>query len=277
MFGRVSPAALTAVLIVVPLLIVAGASVTAILTHRQVTTVLETLTHANDLQRTTAALFAAVTDAETGARGFLVTEDAHFLEAYTAGAARVPPLLATAVATAVATATSPDDAARMTQVQRLVHERMRVIDGRVAEGRQGRFLTARAAVAQGEGKRLMDALRHVIQGIDVEQTRLRADRTAALRSLLRVQAIALWSLLAVFGVALVGGVRELRRRLHHHEQIVTMCAWSHTIRDGEAWVSIEDYLHRHYDVTISHGISPEQFEIAARTIDAARSRRQPSV
>lgn len=271
LYRRISPTALAALLVGVPVAAVAAAGWTALIEHRQVRDAVSALSASTRMQSSARAVLGAVTDAETGVRGYLVTQDAAFLEAYQQSAPRVPALL-----DALTSASGPSVHPHAAEVRRLVDSRMRLIDARLAEARQGRFVEARAAVASGDGKRLMDRLRSVVGAIDAEQARLQSERADALREALRTQAMALWTMLAVLGMALVGGIRELLRRLRHHEQIVTMCAWSHTIRDGDRWVSIEDYLHRHYDVTISHGISPEQFDIAARAIDTARKQRQPT-
>lgn len=271
LYRRISPTALTALLVGVPVAVVLAAGWTALLEHRQLRDAVTALSASTRIQASAQAVLGAVTDAETGVRGYLVTEDVAFLEAYQHSAPRVPALLDALTAAAGRTA-----AAHAAEVRLLVNRRMHLIDARLAEAQDGRFPEARTAVASGEGKRLMDRLRAVVGSIDAEEARLQAARAESLREALRTQAIALWTMLAVLGTALAGGVRELLRRLRHHEQIVTMCAWSHTIRDGDRWVSIEDYLHRHYDVTITHGISPEQFDLAARAIDSARQQRQPS-
>ena len=243
----------------------------ALIEHRQLRDAVTALSASSRIQASAQSVLGAVTDAETGVRGYLVTQDAAFLEAYQHSAPRVPALL-----DALTSAAGASGARHVAEVRLLVDRRMRLIDARLDEARHGRILEARTAIASGDGKRVMDRLRAVVGAMDAEQARLQAERAAALRDALRTQAIALWTMLAVLGLALVGGVGELLHRLRHHEQIVTMCAWSHTIRDGDRWVSVEEYLHRHYDVTISHGISPEQFEIAAQAIADARKQRQPS-
>ena len=271
LFANVPSVYLTLLLLTLPVLVVAAATWTALLAHRHVDEVLAAIDRSTSTQRSMLALLSAVTDAETGSRGYLLTEDARFLEAYERSVPRVPDLLAQVEGSA-----GSQWRERTGHLRTLVEARLAHLRDRVAQGKTGSFAEARGVVALGEGKRLMDELRVTVAAMDREQAHLQQQRTAALRSAMDRQAVALWTLLIVLGLGLAGGVREVLRRLHHHEQIVTMCAWSHTIRDGDAWVSIEDYLHRHYDVTISHGISPEQFEIAARAMDTARKRRQPT-
>jgi hypothetical protein len=37
----------------------------------------------------------------------------------------------------------------------------------------------------------------------------------------------------------------------------TVCAWTGKIRDGDEWISLEQYLERHLKIALTHGISPE--------------------
>jgi hypothetical protein len=41
---------------------------------------------------------------------------------------------------------------------------------------------------------------------------------------------------------------------------VTLCAWSKTVRDGDEWVSFEEYLHRRFGLRVTHGLSPAQLK-----------------
>ncbi|WP_239493139.1 CHASE3 domain-containing protein [Luteitalea sp. TBR-22] len=271
LLGRVSPLVLTALIVGLPVAVAAAATWAALLAHRRVVEAIAMSARSTDLQRSARDVLSAVTDAETGTRGYLVTENPQFLDAYGASAPRIPALLAR-----LETVAGADERDHATEVRRLAESRMRLMEARLALARAGRFAEARAAVADGEGKRVMDRLRAAVARVDADQSTLQVARSDALRRALRAQSLTLWTMLAVLGLTLLAGVRELLRRLHQHEQIVTMCAWSHTVHDGDAWISIEDYLHRHYGVTISHGISPEQFAIASRAIDAVRKQRQPT-
>jgi hypothetical protein len=49
--------------------------------------------------------------------------------------------------------------------------------------------------------------------------------------------------------------RELQERV---ESLVTICAWSHTVKYEGQWISIEDYLKRRFHISTSHGISPAE-------------------
>lgn len=49
--------------------------------------------------------------------------------------------------------------------------------------------------------------------------------------------------------------RELQQRV---DSLVTICAWSRTVEYEGEWISFEEYLQRRFNISTSHGISPEQ-------------------
>jgi hypothetical protein len=59
--------------------------------------------------------------------------------------------------------------------------------------------------------------------------------------------------------------RDLEHQVHN---LVTICAWSHTIEYRGEWLSVEDYLHRRFGLTSTHGVSPAEAE---RLLSAMRS------
>lgn len=44
------------------------------------------------------------------------------------------------------------------------------------------------------------------------------------------------------------------------------CAWTKQIKQGEAWVPLEDYLERVHGVKITHGISPKAQEELSESV-----------
>jgi len=51
--------------------------------------------------------------------------------------------------------------------------------------------------------------------------------------------------------------RELQARV---ESLVTICAWSRTVKYEDEWISFEQYLLRRFNINTSHGISPSEAE-----------------
>jgi hypothetical protein len=51
----------------------------------------------------------------------------------------------------------------------------------------------------------------------------------------------------------------------------TVCAWTNQIKDGDEWISFQEFLYRHLHIRTTHGISPEGMEVLR-----ARNERPPS-
>ena len=66
-------------------------------------------------------------------------------------------------------------------------------------------------------------------------------------------------------------------RANTDHNLVTLCAWSNTLRyDGE-WISVEKYLSKRFGLSISHGISPEALARFEAELDSESSSNTPIV
>jgi hypothetical protein len=63
---------------------------------------------------------------------------------------------------------------------------------------------------------------------------------------------------------LQGAAAEVKRL----EEIVTFCAWTGRVRWNEQWISIEQYLHDRFNVSVSHGISEEALKMMRNSLPA---------
>jgi methyl-accepting chemotaxis protein len=120
-----------------------------------------------------ADLLAAMTDAETGGRGYVIAGDETFLEPYVEGSAAVPKAVRDL---RVLTADNPNqqtrlDAADPVVAARLSHLR-RIIDLR----KTGGFEPAAKLVQSGEGRKAMDDLRQVLDQMEREERGLLKQR-----------------------------------------------------------------------------------------------------
>lgn len=50
------------------------------------------------------------------------------------------------------------------------------------------------------------------------------------------------------------------------EQLHVICAWTKRIRVDGKWLTLEEFLKTHFNVDVSHGISPEAFEQLKRNL-----------
>lgn len=53
------------------------------------------------------------------------------------------------------------------------------------------------------------------------------------------------------------------------DDLVTLCAWSHTVKFEGEWISVEQYLSRRFGLAATHGISPDAMEKLEAEMDAA--------
>ena len=74
-------------------------------------------------------------------------------------------------------------------------------------------------------------------------------------ALIRVAVLAFMAFLVSRTARQTKETKELKRRVN---DLVTMCAWSHTVEYQGEWISFEEYLLRRFNINTSHGISPAE-------------------
>jgi signal transduction histidine kinase len=162
------------------------------------------------IRRSGIDLLTALLDAETGFRGYLVSEDPAFLDSYSESLARIPALRAELLQRLDEHRGSAEGAAALAEA---VEEKMGFTIGGVALARAGDFAAARASVATGEGREAMDRVRAIL-GEAITEADLRigaafdAQRAANRRLLFAVIATAL----ALLGLV-AGAVHVVRTRV----------------------------------------------------------------
>lgn len=165
------------------------------------------VSHAEEVRLTTEHLVNLLADAETGQRGFIITNDPAYLDPYTSARQELPQKLEKLVAL---TAEDTTQRARAAELRRLADvklgELQETLDARRASG----FAAAQALVLTHRGKRTMDALRKVAGDILAQEEHTLQQRTAAQvrrRAVAAIGAIATAAL--VFALLLL--LMELRR------------------------------------------------------------------
>ena len=117
-----------------------------------------------DMERTTQAIrainevLAAVKDAETGQRGFLITGDVNYLQPYQTAIASLDRRLST-----LKTLMGGDvqDQERTQQLSELVHQKLQELDHTIELYKSGRNEAAIASVRMDTGKSIMDNIRQL--------------------------------------------------------------------------------------------------------------------
>jgi signal transduction histidine kinase len=131
--------------------------------------------HSRDVRQAYAALFAAVQDAETGQRGFLLTGDASYLAPFDAAEHRLPGMMA---GLSLMVADNPAQQARVASLDSYVDRKMRELRRAVALKKAGRSDAAIAIVKTNEGRDLMERVRAAGQDFDRTEARLFDQRQA---------------------------------------------------------------------------------------------------
>ena len=168
----------------------------------------------HQLRRDLSALVASIQDVETSGRGFALTGDQDFLAPDRAARPQIGTLL---TQVRDATHASAGQASRVERLQPLIDRKLAATDHLIAQRRAGGIEASAAAVAGGDGDRLMAELRALIAELDREEVRLLERRQAdAEASADRAAAVMLWGAIGGFVlVVALGGLitRSLSRQI----------------------------------------------------------------
>ena len=173
-------------------------------------------------------LMSAVQDAETGQRGFLLTERPMYLEPLNAAERTIPLQI-----TRLRNLALPEDVGRVRRIAALVETRLEQIRGSVAEARSGNMAAALDPVRSDLGKATMDSLRAEISVLAATGTRALDRQLAILESAYRTRTLTVAALGALSVLALLGCAILLAngaRRLQSAEAVLRSAM--ETMRDG---------------------------------------------
>jgi PAS domain S-box-containing protein len=166
--------------------------------------------HTYEVKSALDALLSAVTDAETGQRGFMITGDAAYLSPYERGTATIQDALGHI---ASVTADNPSQRRRLPALRTAVDEKLSELASSVAARRTDGFEAALRIVRTNVGKATMERIRAIIAEMDREENvRLDARRAqTAVRFWITIATDAGVTLIALVLLALFANVS--RRRL----------------------------------------------------------------
>lgn len=214
------------------------------------------VTHTLEVERSVQSLVNSLVDAETGQRGFLLTHRETYLEPYNSGRSQVGQRM-----TDLRTLTFDNESQqeRLDRLQPLVRERLALLARSIELERKGEHDAAVSLVNDDAAKAVMDKIRGLLRLMDDDEHRLLWIRQQDLQKQAARSTTLLWALLAVSTV-FAGVLIYLLYRLSRLEPIVRMCASSRTIEYQGEWLSFEDYLHRRFGMSTTHGLSPTELE-----------------
>lgn len=131
------------------------------------------VTHTQAVLESQAQLLSLMTDAETGARGFVIAGSESFLEPYQAALEAVP---AEVKNLRTLTADNPNQQKRLDQAEQLIAGKLAKLKSYVDLRRTKGLDAAVRALARGEGRELMDDLRAVLAEMEREERALLKQR-----------------------------------------------------------------------------------------------------
>ncbi|HVU15211.1 MAG TPA: CHASE3 domain-containing protein [Phototrophicaceae bacterium] len=133
------------------------------------------VTHTYTVLNRIASVLSAMQDAETGARGFVITGDDSYLEPYTNTTNTIDGFVADLRSL---TSDNPDQQKRIDQLQPLIASKMDQLKQNIDARRSGGFDAAAQVVDSGAGKQYMDEIRSVLSDMEQEENTLLTQRGA---------------------------------------------------------------------------------------------------
>ena len=127
----------------------------------------------HEVKEELSALLRLVVDAETGQRGYLITDDPAYLEPYQEAISQIDARVARLDNLTKASARQQK---KMDELRRIEKEELAVLQQTIQLDKEGRDLEAGQLVLSGVGRQRMDELRNVVADMEKEEDRLLATR-----------------------------------------------------------------------------------------------------
>ena len=213
----------------------------------------EWVTQTLEVQRELATVEARMSEAEATQRGYLLTGNDAFFAPYTNARDDVRSRIGN-----LRTLLSDNSAQlrRLLIIESQTRAKFKEFDSTVRLARSGRRDVAVSIVNTKHSDSVMTSIRTGLQAMTSEEATLLRDRQQALVSDLRsgdMVSVGLAGALALMMIALL----VIARGAEHYRNLVTLCAWSRSVEYEGEWISFEEYLRRKFDLSATHGISPD--------------------
>jgi PAS domain S-box-containing protein len=127
----------------------------------------------HEVKEELSAVLRLVVDAETGQRGYLITDDPVYLEPYQEATSQIDARLARLDSL---TKTSARQQKKMSELRRIEKEELAVLQQTIQLDKEGHDLEAGQLVLSGVGRQRMDELRNLVAEMEKEEDRLLAVR-----------------------------------------------------------------------------------------------------
>ena len=131
------------------------------------------VTHTHEVLEHIAEVFSLLKDAETGQRGYVITGDEAFLEPYQTGSGNIPNVVKEL---RQLTADNANQQKRLDEAEPLVAAKLAELKQTIDLRRKGNIEETTQIVRGGQGKRIMDDLRRILDQMDNEERTLLKQR-----------------------------------------------------------------------------------------------------
>lgn len=146
---------------------------------------------------------------------------------------------------------------RLVDLRRVWHRRVGELRDSMQVRRTAGLEAASRIVLTPVQKQTVDRLEEVLRYMHAAEEQTLAVRRATIEAMSSVVYV-MMAVLFVIATALTFAVVWLLGYVHRLQGgLVTVCAWTKQVRDGEQWMSLESYLVRRFGLKITHGISDQ--------------------
>jgi CHASE3 domain sensor protein len=212
----------------------------------------EWVSHTLEVQRELTTVEARISEAESGQRGYLLTDDPAYLQQFTDASKDVRTRLYNL---RQLLADNSAQVRRLLIIESLSRRKVAELDSTIKLARSGKREAALAVVRTRYSDSVMTAIRSSLRAMTEEEAKVLRDRQKDLVTELRqadMVSLALSGGLALMFVALL----VIARGAEHYRNLVTLCAWTRSVEYEGEWVSFEEYLRRKFNISATHSISP---------------------
>jgi PAS domain S-box-containing protein len=206
--------------------------VNAVITRRQVAKVVDNqswVEQSRQIRLTLSQTELLITDAETGQRGFLFTDEARYLGPYEAAAGQVDSHINRLDEL---TRNDPAQRAHLADLRNLAHQKLEELAETIALYRTGKRAQARSLVLSDRGLLIMTGIRHEIEVMEQEETSREGERIAAYQQSVEgaIAAVYLATAIAVLGLLALARLIVLERKEREEN--------ARLVREREEWFRV---------------------------------------
>ena len=206
-----------------------------------------------EIQRELTTVEARISEAEASKSGYLLTGQPNFLAPYTAATTDVRNRL---INLRRLVADNSAQLRRLLIIESLSRAKLAEFDSTIKLERGGKRDAALAMARTSRSDSLMTTIRSDLQGMIAEEAQLLRDRQKSLVTELRYGDMISLGLAAALALMLIA-LLVIARGAEHYRNLVTLCAWTRSVEYEGEWISFEEYLRRKFNLSATHGMSPE--------------------